>query len=187
VRKQSASAVEELTPGLLSLAEIQRVLQGLLDEQVPINDLARIYEALTLRAKISTEPESLVEAARQALGPALTAKFMDDGALNVIMIDPLLEQGMLEAMRPAEGGTQIVMGQDQLDSVLGSLKASMESAAAANRQPVLVCAPALRPAIRRLVGAQSSSLPVLSYREVTSANVRIETLGVVRHAEPLSA
>jgi flagellar biosynthesis protein FlhA len=187
VRKQSASAVEELIPGLLSMAEIQRVLQGLLDEQVPINDLARIYEALTLRAKASTDPESLVEAARQALGPALTAKYLDDGVLNVIMIDPLLEQGMLEAMRPAEGGTQIVMGQDQLDSVLGSLKASMESAAAANRQAVLVCAPALRPAIRRLVGAQSSSLPVLSYREVTSANVRIETVGVVRHAEPISA
>ena len=77
VRKQSPSAVDELTPALLSLAELQRVLQGLLDEQVPINDLARIYEALTLRAKVSTDPESLVESARQALGPALTAKFMD--------------------------------------------------------------------------------------------------------------
>lgn len=187
VRKQSPSAVDELTPGLLSLAELQRVLQGLLDEQVPINDLARIYEALTLRAKVSADPESLVEAARQALGPALTARFTDDGVLNVIMIDPLLEQGMLEAMRPAEGGSQIVMGQDQLDSVLGSLKSSMESAAASNRQAVLVCAPTLRPAIRRLVGAQSGSLPVLSYREVTSAHVRIETVGVVRHVEPISA
>uniref|UniRef100_UPI00046275F9 flagellar biosynthesis protein FlhA n=1 Tax=Arthrobacter sp. TB 26 TaxID=494420 RepID=UPI00046275F9 len=114
VRKQSPSAVDELTPALLSLAELQRVLQGLLDEQVPINDLARIYEALTLRAKISTDPESLVESARQALGPALTAKFMEGPVLNVIMIDPLLEQSMLEDMRPAEGGSQIVMGQDRL-------------------------------------------------------------------------
>lgn len=187
VRKQSPSAVDELTPSLLSLAELQRVLQGLLDEQVPINDLARIYEALTLRAKVSTDPESLVEAARQALGPALTAKFMDGPALNVIMIDPVLEQHMLEDMRPAEGGSQIVMAQDKLDAVLRSLRAAVDSAAAANRPAVLVCAPALRPAIRRLVGAQSGSVPVLSYREVTSANVRIETVGVVRHAEPLSA
>ena len=187
VRKQSPSAVEELTPALLSLAELQRVLQGLLDEQVPINDLARIYEALTLRAKVSTDPESLVEAARQSLGPALTARFMDGPVLNVIMIDPLLEQSMLEDMRPAEGGSQIVMGQDRLDAVLRSVQNAMDSAAAANRQPVLVCAPALRPAIHRLMGAQPGSLPVLSYREVTSANVRIETVGVVRHAEPLSA
>lgn len=187
VRKQSPSAVDELTPALLSLAELQRVLQGLLDEQVPINDLARIYEALTLRAKISTDPESLVEAARQALGPALTAKFMEGPVLNVIMIDPVLEQSMLEDMRPAEGGSQIVMGQDRLDAVLRSVHNAVESAAAANRQAVLVCAPALRPAIHRLIGAQPGSVPVLSYREVTSANVRIETVGVVRHAEPLSA
>jgi flagellar biosynthesis protein FlhA len=187
VRSQSPSAVDELTPALLSLAELQRVLQGLLDEQVPINDLARIYEALTLRAKVSTDPESLVESARQALGPALTAKFMDGPVLNVIMIDPVLEQHMLEDMRPAEGGSQIVMNQDRLDAVLRSVRSAVDSAAAANRPAVLVCAPALRPAIRRLVGAQPGSVPVLSYREVTSANVRIETVGVVRHAEPLSA
>ncbi|MEC5192923.1 MULTISPECIES: flagellar biosynthesis protein FlhA [unclassified Arthrobacter] len=187
VRKQSPSAVDELTPALLSLAELQRVLQGLLDEQVPINDLARIYEALTLRAKISTDPETLVESARQALGPALTARFMEGPVLNVIMIDPLLEQSMLEDMRPAEGGSQIVMGQDRLDAVLRSVRSAVDSAAAANRPAVLVCAPALRPAIHRLVGAHPGSVPVLSYREVTSANVRIETVGVVRHAEPLSA
>ncbi len=187
VRKQSPAAVDELTPALLSLAEVQRVLQGLLDEQVPINDLARIYEALTLRAKLTTDPESLVEAARQALGPALTAKFMDGPVLNVIMIDPVLEQSMLEDMRPAEGGSQIMMGQDKLDSVLRSVSSAADAAAAANRQAVLVCAPALRPAVRRLIGAQSGSLPVLSYREVTSSNVQIETVGVVRHAEPLSA
>jgi flagellar biosynthesis protein FlhA len=187
VRKQSPAAVEELTPGLLSLAEIQRVLQGLLEEQVPINDLPRIYEALALRAKASSDPEALIEAARQSLGPALAAKFMDGGILYVIMIDPLLEQSMLEDLRPGEGGTQIVMNQGRLDAVLGSLRQSMESAAAAGRQPVLVCAPALRPAVRRLVASPDGGVPVLSYREVTFANVGIETVGVVRHAEAIQA
>ena len=107
--------------------------------------------------------------------------------LRVIMIDPVLEQSMLEGMRPAEHGTQILMEPDRLDAVLRSVRSAVDAAAAANRQAVLVCAPALRPAIHRLVGAQPGSVPVLSYREVTSANVRIETVGVVRHAEPLSA
>jgi flagellar biosynthesis protein FlhA len=187
VRKQSPSAVEELTPALLSLAEIQRVLEGLLEEQVPINDLPRIYEALSLRAKVSTDPEALIESARQALGPALANKYMDGDTLPVVMIDPLLEQSMLEDMRPGEGGTQIVMGQAKLDSVLSSLKTAVEGAAATGRQAVLVCAPALRPAIRRLVAAPDGGVPVLSYREVTSANIRIETVGVVRHAEALQA
>ncbi|WP_426006139.1 flagellar biosynthesis protein FlhA [Paenarthrobacter sp. NyZ202] len=187
VRKQSPSAVEELTPGLLSLAEIQRVLEGLLEEQVPINDLPRIYEALALRAKVSTDPEALIESARNALGPALAAKYLDGGVLNVVMIDPLLEQSMLEDMRPAEGGAQIVMGQAKLDGVLASLKTAVEEAAAAGRQAVLVCAPALRPAVRRLVAAPDGGVPVLSYREVTSAHLRIETVGVVRYAEALHA
>ncbi|NWL26375.1 EscV/YscV/HrcV family type III secretion system export apparatus protein [Paenarthrobacter ureafaciens] len=187
VRKQSPSAVEELTPGLLTLAEIQRVLEGLLEEQVPINDLPRIYEALSLRAKVSTDPEALIESARQALGPVLADKYLDGHVLPVVMIDPLLEQSMLEDMRPGEGGTQIVMGQAKLDSVLSSLKSAVEGAAATGRQAVLVCAPALRPAIRRLVAAPDGGVPVLSYREVTSANIRIETVGVVRHAEALQA
>jgi flagellar biosynthesis protein FlhA len=187
VRKQSPAAVEELIPGLMSLAEVQRVLQGLLEEQVPINDLPRIYEALALRAKVSTEPEALVETARQSLGPALAAKFLDGSVLNVIMIDPLLEQSMLEDMRPAEGGTQIVMSQARLDAVLSSVQASVEAAANAGRQAVLVCAPALRPAVRRLVAAPDGGVPVLSYREVTSANIQIETVGVVRLAEAIQA
>jgi len=187
VRKQSPAAVEELIPGLMSLAEVQRVLQGLLEEQVPINDLPRIYEALALRAKVSTEPEALIETARQSLGPALAAKFLDGTMLNVIMIDPLLEQSMLEDMRPAEGGTQIVMSQARLDAVLASVQASVETAANAGRQAVLVCAPALRPAVRRLVAAPDGGVPVLSYREVTSANIQIETVGVVRNAEAIQA
>ncbi|BAS14027.1 flagellar biosynthesis protein FlhA [Arthrobacter sp. Hiyo8] len=60
--------------------------------------------------------------------------------LNVIMIDPLLEQSMLEDMRPAEGGTQIVMSQARLDAVLASVQSSVEAAANAGRQAVLVCA-----------------------------------------------
>src|SRR5690606_1395919 len=73
VKQVNPSVVEELVPSLLSLGEVQRVLQGLLVEQVPIRDLGRIYEALTLRARVSTDPEGLVEAARGALGPALAA------------------------------------------------------------------------------------------------------------------
>ncbi|QNE15605.1 flagellar biosynthesis protein FlhA [Pseudarthrobacter sp. NBSH8] len=187
VRKQSPAAVDDLTPALLSLAEIQRVLQGMLEEQIPINDLPRIYEALALRAKVSAEPEALIESARQSLGPALAAKFLDGGVLYVIMIDPLLEQSMLEDLRPGEGGTQIVMSQARLDAVLGSVKQSIESAAAAGRHAVLVCAPALRPAVRRLVASPDGGVQVLSYREVTAANVGIETVGVVRHAEAIQA
>ena len=187
VKTVNPSAVEELTPALLSLAEVQRVLQGLLAEEIPINDLPRIYEALTLRAKVSTDPEGLVEAARQALGPALIARHLDGQVLRVIMIDPTLEQSMLERMRPSELGTQILLEPERIESILGSVKAAVAKVEASGLSAVLVCAPALRPAIRRLVSAQSGGIPVMSYQEVTSANVNIETVGVVRVAQTIAA
>jgi flagellar biosynthesis protein FlhA len=187
VKESSPSAVDELTPALLSLAEIQRVLQGLLIEGVPINDLVRIYEALTLRAKVSTAPEGLIEAARAALGPALGLRFVDGDRLNIIMIDPLLEQSMLEGMRQTEAGSQIVLDHTGIENLLGSVKNLAEAAQAEGRNPVLVCAPELRPAVRRLVSAQDGGLTVLSYSEVTAAAVPFETVGVIRSAQQISA
>jgi flagellar biosynthesis protein FlhA len=180
VRAASPAAVEELTPALLTLAEIHRVLQGLLSEQVPINDLTRIYEALALRAKASADPEGLIEAARLALGPALVARFAENGRLSVITVEPVLEQTLVQDLRPGETGTQLVMDPSKLDAILTSLSSAVAAAESAGKAAVLVCAPMLRPALRRLVPHPPAGVPVLSYAEVTSAELAIETIGVVR-------
>lgn len=185
LKQVSPSAVEELTPALLSLAEVQRVLQGLLAERVPINDLSRIYEALALRAKVSTDPEGLIEAARAALGPAIASRFAEDGTLRVVMIAPLLEQAMLESLRPGDEGSQIVFDPPRMEAVIASVKQAV-AAQTDGGEPVLVCAPSLRPAVRRLVSAQTDGLPVLSYTEATSASLTIETIGVVRDSSTAS-
>jgi flagellar biosynthesis protein FlhA len=187
VKQVNAAAVDDLVPSMLSLAELQRVLQGLLAERIPINDLARICEGLTLRAKLSTDPEGLIEAARASLGPALTARYLDGAVLRVIMIDPGLEQSMLEGLRPSDQGTQILLDGHRVEQVLGSLRDSVASVEAQGLSAVLVCAPALRPAIHRLVSAQQNGLPVLSYQEATAAGSTIETVGVVRAADPITA
>jgi flagellar biosynthesis protein FlhA len=187
LRQVSPAAVEELTPSLLSLAEIQRVLTGLLAERVPINDLARIYEALALRAKVSTDPEGLIEAARTALGPAIAARFAQDGRLRVIMIAPLLEQAMLEGMRSGEDGTHIVLDPARIEQIVQSVKDAVAGIDPSLGEPVLVCAPTLRPAVRRLVSAQADGIPVLSYNEATAGGMTIETVGVVRDAQSLAA
>jgi flagellar biosynthesis protein FlhA len=187
VKQVNPSAVDELIPNLLTLAEVQRVLQGMLAEQVAINDLPRILEALALRAKVSNDPEGLVEAARASLGPAIVAPHLDGGTLRVIMIDPGLEQGMLEGLRPSESGTQIVLDPTRLEAVLNSLRQTAANLDEAGVSAVLVCAPALRPAVRRLVAGQLNGLAVLSYQEVTAVQSAIETVGVVRVAEPIAA
>ncbi|WP_246310573.1 flagellar biosynthesis protein FlhA [Nesterenkonia sandarakina] len=185
VKELNPAAVEELVPSVLTLAEVQRVLQGLLEEQVPINDLQRIYEALALRGKVSTEPEGLIEAARSALGPAIAAKHLQEGRLRVVMIDPELEQSMLEGLRPAEGGAQILLEASRIQAIHTSVRDSVAEAESRGQHPVLVCAPALRPAVRRLVAPQAGGLPVLSYQEASSGGAEIETVGVVRGTEQI--
>ena len=187
VKEVSPSTVEELVPGLLSLGEVQSVLQGLLTEQVPINDLPRIYEALSLQAKKGNDAESLVEAARYALGPVVADKYLDDGTLTVLMIDPTLEQSLMEGLRPSELGTQIVIDPSRMEMFLTSVTDLFATAESNGHSPVLVCAPALRPAIWRLVSGRVKGLAVLSYTEATAGNPTIETVGVVRSAQSISA
>lgn len=187
LRELSPSAVEELVPSLLSLAEVQRVLQGLLGEAVAINDLARIFEALSLQAKNSTAPENLIEAARDALGPAIAAKYVQGSTLRVVMIDPVVEQGMLEALRPGDAGSQIMFDARRLEAVLESVKKIAADLQVRGVSAVLVCAPALRPAVRRLIGPSSGLDAVLSYQEATAGGAQIETVGVVRGADAIPA
>jgi flagellar biosynthesis protein FlhA len=94
---------------------------------------------------------------------------------------------MLEGMRPSDQGSQILLDPLRIDAILGSLQSAIATVEASGRTAVLVCAPALRPAIRRLVSAQAGGLPVLSYEEVTSARVAIETVGVVRGTATIPA
>ena len=118
--------VEELTPALMTTGEVQRVLQALLDEQVPIRDLVRIFEALSLRAKVSTDLDGLVEAARLALGPALAAVHARGGLLQVLTLDPIAEQQLVESVRPGDLGAGLALppGHGRAAGRLGRLAAA---------------------------------------------------------------
>lgn len=180
LKQSSPTAVEELTPAVLSLAGIQRVLAGLLAERVPINDLARIYEALALRGKTSTETPGLIDAARAALGPAIAARFAEDGRIRVVMFEPMLEQQMLEGMRIVDGLPQIVLSPEATMQVLENVRHTVAELDQAGPEPVLVCAPSLRQAVRRMIAAQVAGLPVLSYDEAGAGGLATDVVGVVR-------
>lgn len=187
VKQVNPAVVDELIPGMLSLGEVQRVLTGLLAERVSIRDLPRIFEGLTLRAKVSTEPEGLVEAARNALGPAVAAPYVHDGVLRVITLEPLLEQHLLESRRPSEDGMQLVVDPDRIERLLTSVRDRVQEVEMGGREAVVVCAPGLRPALRKTIALALPTMPVLSYSEVTCAPVQVETVGVVNDASAIAA
>jgi flagellar biosynthesis protein FlhA len=178
--------VEELTPALLSMGEIQRVLAALLDEGVSIRDLVRIFEALSLEAKANPSLDTLVESCRAALGPAIAAQHAVDGTVSVLTLDPLLEQALLESLRPGEHGAQLLIDAEAIEGLVGALHRMTDSAEQRGIAPVLVSSPQLRAPLRRLVRLTIPRLSVLSYGEVSAA-ARIETIGVVSGADASAA
>ncbi|WP_433210095.1 flagellar biosynthesis protein FlhA [Dactylosporangium sp. CS-047395] len=187
VRRSHPVVVEELTPAVLSLGQVQQVLAGMLDEGVPIRDLVRIFEALSLQAKQSTDPDALLEAARASLGPAIANRYSQDGTLTAITLEPRLEQQLLESMRPTDNGLQLLIDTGRAESILADLTRLTEQGEERGVSPVLVCSPQLRNALRRLVQMALPRLPVLSYSEIAGSTLRIETIGVVNGAYPVAA
>ncbi len=178
--------IEELTPALLSLGEIQRTLQGLLDEDVAIRDLVRIFEAMGQRARISTDPEGLVEAVRATLGPAISTAHAANGRLPVLTFDPMLEQGLLECLRGGDGGTFLALDGERMEHIALEVHRLSEEVEQRGDMPVLACAPQLRPAVQKLIRVAAPRLPVLSYGELGN-QLQLETVGVVRGVPAVAA
>ena len=182
VKRTHPIVVEELTPTLLTLGEIQRVLHGLLAENVSIRDLVRIFEALSVRAKTSTDVDGLVEAARAALGSAISQPYVTpDERLHVMTLDPAFEQRLLEAVRQSEGGQVLALDAGTVDALVNGCTGLLTDAERLGLAPVLVCSPQVRAALSRLMRQILPRLPVISYTEV-SRTAQIESLGVVNGA-----
>ena len=187
VKRTHPVVVEELTPAQLSLGQVQRVLHGLLDEGVPIRDLVRVFEALSLAAKAGADHDHLLEAARSALGPAIAARYASDGTLPVLTLDPRIEQGLLESLRPTDSGLQLLIDTPRAEALMNELTRLAEAAEQRGVNPAVVCSPQLRMPLRRLLQMAVPRLPVLSYTEIAKSALRIETMGVVSGAYSIAA
>jgi flagellar biosynthesis protein FlhA len=182
VKRTHPVVVEELTPTLLTLGEIQRVLHGLLEENVSIRDLVRIFEALSVRAKVSTDLDGLIEAARTALGSAISQQYVTpDEKLHVMTLDPGFEQRLLESVRPTDAGQVLALDTGTIDALVSGCGGLLDEAERGGLTPVLVCSPQVRAALSRLMRQVLPRLPVISYAEV-SRTAQIESLGVVSGA-----
>jgi flagellar biosynthesis protein FlhA len=178
VKATDPAVAEELSGANVSLGEVQRVLSELLDEGVAIRDLVRIMEAVSERGRITKDPESLVEAARGALGPAISSAHAVGGRLPVLTFEPMVEHSMLEALRTGDSGSFLALDPEQAERLAMEVARVAQTAEQRGENPVLMCAATLRPAVRRLVRNIAPGLPVLAYSEL-SPQLQVETIGVV--------
>jgi flagellar biosynthesis protein FlhA len=186
VRATHPNVVDELTPSQLTLGEIQRVLQGLLEEDVSVRDLVRIFEALSERARTSKDPEALCEAARANLGPAISVAHAVGGRLPVLTFEPLAEHAMLEALRHSDSGSFLALDPSYAERMVLAVAALAQAAEERGDRPVLVCSPQLRPAVRKLTRGAAPRVAVLSYNELAD-QLQLDTIGVVTGAHAVAA
>jgi flagellar biosynthesis protein FlhA len=179
LKRTHPTVVEDLTPALLSLGEIQRVLHELLNDGVSVRDLVRIYEALSVAAKGGTDPDRLLEAARAALAPAIVATNSTDGRIDVLTIEPRLQQILLESVRPGDGGAQLVIDPGLAERLITQIVARFGEEAARGNKPVLVCVAQIRTPLRRLIRLAVPSLPILSYPELSVGTATVNALGMI--------
>ncbi len=180
LKEINEAVVTETVPDVLSLGEIQRVLQALLSEGVSIRDLGAIVESVGDKARVTRDPSLLAEYARQALGRAITAPHLDPNrTLRVITLDPTIEQELATSITQTSDGEYLAMEPVRAQAVLTAVKSQSDHAAArGGMRPVLLCSARVRRHVRRLVESAVPHLPVCSYNEV-APGISVETIGVI--------
>ncbi len=180
VAESHPKLVEELVPKLMTLGEVQKVLQQLLREQVSIRDLGTILESMVETAAVTKHPVLLVEAARQALGRALVRPLVDrDGGLKVMTVDAGIEEELGRAFNPQLPLTAATAIQPSLvRRVLDELRKLLGNDAAI-ATPVLLCSSPGRFHLRRLLEPFLPKVVVLSPGEIPPV-VAVQSIGTVR-------
>jgi len=180
LKEDYPALVDSIMPDVVPLGTLQKVLQALLRERVPIRDLATILETTSDYIGATKEPDVLAEYVRMALKRQITQMYKDDtGKINVFTIDPALEQQMADSVQNTKQGLMLVLDPVMTEKVLAQLGQQVEKMQTSGLTPLCICSPNVRLALRRLTEAALPSLAVVSYNEILP-NVEIVSTGMVR-------
>ncbi|NMB11093.1 MAG: flagellar biosynthesis protein FlhA [Firmicutes bacterium] len=179
LKEEYGAVVDELVPNLLTLGEIQKVLQNLLQEGISIRNLVTVLESLADCAPLTKDTDILTEYVREALARQISqAHTGDQGFIPAITLDPALEDLVSQAIQHTERGTFVNLDPKDAGRLLDGIAKSWEKASAVGHQAVILCSPPIRLALRRLTERALPSLPILSYNEI-AADSSVQAVGMV--------
>ncbi|RJP22002.1 MAG: flagellar biosynthesis protein FlhA [Candidatus Abyssobacteria bacterium SURF_5] len=179
-KKNSPVVVEELVPNQLTMGEIQKVLQNLLKERVPIRNLELILETLADYARRTRDPVVLTEYVRQAIARNICQEHMDDnGRIYAMTLDPRLEQKITESLKESDGITYPALDPVTAQKIISATAAESKKMANEGRQPIIVTSPKVRPYFKRLVQSSLPGLVVLSFAEIVQ-EIRLQAERMVK-------
>jgi flagellar biosynthesis protein FlhA len=183
LKKTSPAVVDELIPSQMKLAEVQRILQMLLREQVPIRQLSPILETLGDYAGRTKDPVLLTEYVRHRLARAICSRYRDsDDKLHVVTLEPALEDRIKAGIEHSERGLFVRMSPQAVEITCKLLGDAIEKLARENHPPVVLVSPQIRAGLKQLTASHLPRLVVLSYNEITR-DTQIESLAMVTDAK----
>lgn len=179
IKEQYNVVIDELIPDILRLGEVQKVLQNLLDEQIPINDLATILETLADYGLVTKDTETLTEYVRQSLKRTIATKYMDEEQrINVIVVHPKVEELITQSIQKTATGSYPVLKPDSVNQMLDSLGNVHQQLVAQGTSHVILASPKIRLAVRKLITFNFPDIAVLSLNEIPN-EIMIESVGSI--------
>ena len=179
IKDNNSALVDELVPKLLSIGEIQKVLQNLLSEGISIRDLVTIFETLADHASVTRDTDILTEYVRQSLKRAISGKYFSPNEVtNVITLDPAVEQEIMGAVKNTEQGSYLALDPERVKKIIGSLTEQLKKLEDMGRNPIVITSPIVRLYFKKLASDYFKDIIVISYNEVES-NVELQSVGMV--------
>ncbi|HOT62342.1 MAG TPA: flagellar biosynthesis protein FlhA [Treponemataceae bacterium] len=179
LKKDYAAVVEEVTKQC-SLGEVQKVLQGLLREQVSIRNMVVILETLADYRPITKDTTVLAEKVRQALARQICLQYVDDArTLHVLTIEPTLVQTIVASRVDTVNGPVAALEPAVQRSWIRALTRSVGSAQQAGYVPIVLCPEEARVLVKSSTEREIPDLVVLSVPEIAT-DVRVEAIGEIK-------
>ncbi len=178
LKKEYPAIVEEINPESLPFGTIQKVLQNLLREGIPVRDLVTILESLCDYAKVTKNVDVLTEYVRHSLSDTIARMYKDGkGVLHAIAMDPRLEHVITNALQhQRESSPSLGLAPEIIEEIQKSLTTNVEMMMGAGYQPVVLCVATVRPYFYRLIRTSFPNVAVLSFTELPP-ETEIEFIG----------
>ena len=179
LRENHQALVDELTPKLMGLGEIEKVLQNLLREGVSIRDLVTIFETLADYAPSTHDTDILTEYVRQALKRAIYLKFFETNeTTSVVTLDPKIEQEIMASVKQTETGAYLTLDPDRTRAILNATGEEVKKLENFGKTPIVMTSPIVRMYFKKMTEDYYRDLVVVSYSEV-EPGIELQSVGMI--------
>ena len=178
-KERYSAVVDELIPDLMTLGEVQKVLQNLLRENISIKDRITILETLADNARNTKDIELLTEYVRMAMSRSICSNLVDENnSITVATLSMEVENIISNSLQRSINGTYPAIDPDTTNKIFSSIQNTVESIHFNNNRTILLVSPKIRAPFRKLVDMVFPNITVLSLNEIPS-DVQIKAQGTV--------